>query len=506
MKGKQIFKLLFKTVKWGFIVFCVFLLSLFFREQALPANALTSLATSFLPTNLVFHADRVTFGFRHGIHIEHLRLYDRSNANEPLVKADRLAVSFFPRVVEIDALTYRRLPDSYYAPENIERNGALDVVLPTIPRFALILNRPDILSVTPTRVVTDVEVARDYIDFSRCHLDWPDQDARMELNGFCRVDLRTQEVVGDVRGQAKQRHIRPLLVALDVPVSLPYMDGFTDVPGPVIASCAWHVNLVNNDFDLDLDLHPPMGKYNTVPLASAEGKIHLHVYTRGTSLNYSHVFGPIVGQGLKGEPIEGTVRVNGLNGTNTVDVVAKSALPVAQLLKIGGFTGDYVDEEVVGDSSCTLFFHFPRTMTDTSTLNGHGHLEIRDGQILRLRGFKGLIELLAEKVPGVSWFTDTTQASGDYVIENGLVKSDNIYIEGTVFSLKMYGTFDSVRDVLDFTVRVQFTKKDSVAGKILHPLAWPFTKLLLEFRLTGSTTQPKWTYVSVIDRVMEVAK
>ena len=49
-------------------------------------------------------------------------------------------------------------------------------------------------------------------------------------------------------------------------------------------------------------------------------------------------------------------------------------------------------------------------------------------------------------------------------------------------------------------------KKDSLAGKILHPLTWPFTKLLLEFRLRGSPSEPEWKYVSVIDRVLEVAK
>ena len=70
----------------------------------------------------------------------------------------------------------------------------------------------------------------------------------------------------------------------------------------------------------------------------------------------------------------------------------------------------------------------------------------------------------------------------------------------------MYGTFDTVKTALDFTVRVQFTKKDSLVGKLLHPLTWPFTKLLLEFRLTGSPENPKWLYVSVIDRVMEAVK
>ena len=55
-------------------------------------------------------------------------------------------------------------------------------------------------------------------------------------------------------------------------------------------------------------------------------------------------------------------------------------------------------------------------------------------------------------------------------------------------------------------MRVQFTKRDSVMGKILHPLAWPFTKMLLEFRLVGSPSKPEWHYISVIDRVVEATK
>ena len=123
-----------------------------------------------------------------------------------------------------------------------------------------------------------------------------------------------------------------------------------------------------------------------------------------------------------------------------------------------------------------------------------------------LKGFRGLLKEMPSAAPAVSWFTDTTQASCDYTIENGILKTDNVYIEGSLFSIKMYGSLDTTVDKLDFTVRVQFTKKDSIVGKLLHPLTWPFTKLLLEFRLTGSAGEPKWKYISVVDRVLEVVK
>jgi hypothetical protein len=390
---------------------------------------------------------------------------------------------------------------------NHEKNERVEAVLPEIPRFTLVLLRPDILSVRPERVVADVEVTRDKVVADRIHLEWPDAGERMQIDGSCVIDLSRQEIAGSVEGQATQAHIRPMLEALDVPVSLPYFDGFTEVPCGVPSSCAWKVNLVNNDFDLDLGLHPTLGRYNGVAMKHADGNLHLHVYTRGDWLNYSHVFGPIRGTGAGGEEIEGTVKVSGTNGYNVVEVDAKSAMPVADLLRIGGFVGEYVGDDVTGSSMCNLEFRFPRAMTNNyEVLDGKGHVEVRDGRLMRMKGFKGLLALLADKVPGVSWFTDSTQASCDYVIESGVVKSDNIYIEGSVFSMKMFGSFDAVKDELDFTVRVQFTKKDSFMGKILHPLALPFTKMLLEFHLGGTTENPEWRYISMLDRVIEVAK
>ena len=505
---KRIFKIIYKTVKWGFIVFCLYLSSLFFRTECIPGSWVEKLGERFLPKSLVLHIGSLRFGFRDGLKVVDLRLYNgNEDTIEPMITLASGEVHPIAREIILTELKYPRLPHGYYEPGNTERNQEVDGELPLMPRWSLTLVRPEILGVAPRRVVADVEIADNRLSVSRIHLDWPDRDDRMSLDGFCNVDLEEQRIYGEVRGNAKQHHIRPLLVAVDVPVALPYMDGFTDVPGPVPAYCGWNVNLVNNDFDMDLDLKPNMGRYNFVPMKWAAGKIHLHVYTRDDCLNYHQTFGPITGENMKGKTLDGTVIVDSTNGYNTVSVKAKSAMPVIELLKIGGFTGEYVEDGVIGDSDCDICFRFPRTMDgDYDKLNGGGHLEIKNGQIMRMRGFKGLLELLADKVPGFSMLTDSTQASCDYVIENGVLESNNIYIEGTVFSIKMSGAFDCVKNALDFTVRVQFTKKDSLAGRILHPLTWPFTKLLLEFKLTGTSEEPKWRYISVLDRVMEATR
>ena len=83
-----------------------------------------------------------------------------------------------------------------------------------------------------------------------------------------------------------------------------------------------------------------------------------------------------------------------------------------------------------------------------------------------------------------------------------MLESDNIYIEGDVFTIKAWGKYDIVKDELDFTVRFQLLRNDSFLAKLVRPVTFPFTKLLLEFKVTGSVDEPQWQYISVIDRIL----
>lgn len=495
-----------KTVKWGFIAFLLYLGSLFFRTERIPGDWLSPVFTRWLPDGCSLHVDWVGYGFRSGVFLRGVRF----RVAEPLsmlISASSVELHPLRRELIIADLRCPRLHSGYYEPGNHERNARVECVFPNLPFFYLTLLRTDVLGVKAERVTAKVKCSEQVFELDDVRLDWPDRECQMSLEGEFRFDLWNQQITGSVEGTARQPNVRPFIEAVDIRSALPYIDAFTEVRGPVPAKCSWQVNLVNNDFDMDIELHPDLGKYNGVALKHADGNIHLHVYTRGDHLNYHQTFGPITGIGLKGEPLEGTVVVDGTNGMNTVSIEVKSLMAAADILKIGGFVGDYVGPEVAGDTLGRFEFRFPRAMTNNyEMMNGSGHIELRNAQAMRMKGFHGLIELLADKVPGFSILTDPTEATGDYVIENGVIKTDNFYIEGTVFSIKMYGSFDTVRENLDYTVRVQFTKKDSLVGKILHPLTWPFTKLLLEFRLSGSPDNPQWKYISVLDRVLEVAK
>ncbi|MGN0833159.1 MAG: hypothetical protein ACI4RD_05875 [Kiritimatiellia bacterium] len=505
----KIFRVAWKTVKWSFIVFCVYAVSLCFREERLPGAVVGAVARRLLPANLLLHVDSLSFGFRHGVRVRGLRLYDleRKDALRPVVSAASIAFNPLLRRLQVEELCYPRLPDGYYEEGNQDRNERLEVTFPDWGAFDVTLIRPNVLAVRPELLTCVAEVTPRRISFSRIRLDWPDRERKIGLSGSCLLDIDRQEVCGEVSGQATQAHIRPLLVAIDIPVALPYMDAFTEVPEPCPARCEWKVDLVRNDLDLLLDLHPTLGKYATVPMKRADGQIRIRNCTRDNSLNYVTTVGPIAALDAEGRRLEGTVVVVGTNGYNTVDVTAASAQPLADVLKIGGFAGEYVDDDVIGDSTCAMQFRFPRAMTNNyEVLNGSGRIAVKGGHLMRMRGFKGLVDAMPSIAPAVTWFSDSTQASCDYVITNGVLKTDNLYIEGTCFSIRMAGQFDAVRETIDFTAQVLFAQKDSVIGRVLHPLTWPFSKLLLEFRLTGSPESPRWNYVSVIDRVLETVK
>ena len=136
-------------------------------------------------------------------------------------------------------------------------------------------------------------------------------------------------------------------------------------------------------------------------------------------------------------------------------------------------------------------------------LNGRGSIKIRNGHLAQMNLFLGLTKMLAEYVPGVSLMVNQSQGSVDFTIANGVVKTENLLIEGNLFSIKADGTYDLVHDRLDFRLQVRFMKDESYVGKFLvRPITWIFTKSLLEFHLGGSLAEPEWSYITLLDKVL----
>ena len=615
---KKAVRFLVKTVKWIFIVFCVFLGSLFFREQRIPADWIVSAVSSHVPSNIVFKCDSASFGFRRGARMRGVRLYDRERMDpvKAVVSADSASVDFFLRRVRIVGLKIPRLHDGYYLPGNLERNGRLDVEIPNVPSFTLTLVRPDVLGIAPERAVATVRTNPRRVEFEDVRVSWPDIDRAMSVDGSVYIDFDEQRFHAVARGEARQSHIRPLLVTLDVPSAVSYMDAFTGVTEPVPVSASWDVTLVNNDLRMHLDLHPTLGRYNGVPMRRVDGELGLEVYTRGTNLNCVTTVGPLSALDPKGRTLDGRLAVVVTNDITRLEFDAKSGLALKDILSIAdclndgtldcvscetppeitvtgtlmpdparqaennlhgtvafkrgvffespvedvAFSYSYVGDTISFDNislrgkeggryTGRAKLHVPASDPDSASfsmafscrdgslgeiaevlgsdfggrhgvvnseveitgpistnlyphVNGRGKVRVTEGRLAQMKLFMGLTDYLAANVPGVASLVNQSQASVDYTITNGVFFSDNILIEGAVFSIKASGTYDIPADNLDFTVRLQLLKNDSFLGKLVHPVMFPFTKLLLEFKVTGSADDPKWDYISVLDRIL----
>ena len=599
-------------------VVVLFAVSLVFREQELPKSWVEALAERLSGEAVFFRCDGASIGFRRGLSVNGIEAYEQRGEGgiEKMASVRSLSLNPLKHELRVTGLRYRRLPESYYMPGFEERSAPLEANLPDLPEMRLVLDDVDVLGINAERVSAQLCVRRNLIALDEIHLEWPGGNRHMALDGFFRLDFAEQRAHGEVRGLATQPHIRPLLVALDVPSAFPYFDAFTEVPAPVTSYGEFDVNLINNDFHMRLDLRPELGKYNAVPMSRAQGVLDLSTQIRDTNCFVRLKVELPMALDTKGRQLYGSLGVNLTNEFVRVDFNAVSKLAFNDIMRIvdviepetlallvdcetapeitaighigtcaedsgwnalagsgrlwrgsimdfkvrnlsfdyefdretlsfqnvratGKCGGDVQGEAKIfmpgfDEDKMTFAIHFDHKggmlneLADIfgvdlagrdgkldasvqlegaigtnvlSTLNGSGSINVRDGHLLQMKLFAGLTEQLADWVPGVGYIVNQSQASADFTVSNGVFRTENFFIEGGLVSIKGWGTYDAAGDELDMTVRVQFLRNESLLGTIVHPVTWPFTKLLLEFRATGSIDDPKWQYISVLDRI-----
>jgi len=620
----------------------LFLIAVTCFEQSLPDFLLTHLLEKASSESLLWCADEVSFRFPRGIRVRGLRLLDRTAAQaRPILSADeidvRLTFSRLPwslerlvKHVTVRRFRYSRLPEGYYIPDSIEfpgrpdfkeKNEPLEFSFPHFKAFGVTLEEPDILAIRPRRVeIGRVESNGTRLKLDEITLHWADRDVPMSLDGDLLVDANLQCVRGQVHGQARQAHIRPMLCAIDITNALPYIDGFTGVTAPVDAGCRFDVNLRNNDLGIHLDLHPSGGAYHGVPLKRADGPVDVRVFVRDTYQNARITVGPLVAEMPDGGSMRGSVVYENTNDVGYVafDVISSTslsnALAIADVMRDGtldclqptstpkitlnGLLAVDPHHAATNDLRGTLafargtFFTIPllnayvafhvkgtdvtfsharaaaphggtlsgdglirvpefrqdlasfrthvrmaevpladlaevfdlelgdrRGAVDAefdlagpldgnlvARLSGNGRVKISQGHLSRLPVFMGLTDYLAKNVPGIGRFVDQSDAELTYSITNGTIAIPDLKIDGDVFSLRGSGSYDMRADKLDFTVRGQFFKNESLLEKITSPINWTFSKLLMEFKVFCPLARPDWKYVNILNRLMDGAE
>ena len=155
-----------------------------------------------------------------------------------------------------------------------------------------------------------------------------------------------------------------------------------------------------------------------------------------------------------------------------------------------------------GKVSGAVEFDGPLSTALVSRVNGKVSVSLRDGHLARLKLFAGLTDYLAKNIPGVSTLVDQSNAKMEGTISNGVIKASKMLVSGGVFTITGSGTYSMPEDKLDITARVRIFKNNSIIGRLANPITWTFSKLLMEFKVYGSIDDPKWEYVSVIERLL----
>ena len=338
------------------------LVAVTFFEQPVPKSLLARLTDSISDDEWLVSVDSASFRLAYGLKMRGLHVFDRRKpASKPVISADlidlELNLANFPwstqtilRHVTITGLDYPRLGDDYYIPDSIEIPGqpdfrekdeAVHLSLPNIAPFGLTLIQPHILGVRPKFVeIPHVSLTVGSLSARDIHLQWNDSDALMTLDGECALDLDAQLVRGEVHGLARQHNIRPLLEALEITNSYAFIDSFTQVTAPVKASCAFDVNLRNNDLHILLDLHPTGGCYNNVPLKNADGQVDIRVFVRDTYQNARIVVGPISANLADGHAMSGTVVYENTNDIGYVSFDVTSSTSLSNALAVADVMND----------------------------------------------------------------------------------------------------------------------------------------------------------------------
>ena len=356
-RAAKIFRWFGKTVKWCFIVFLVFLGSLFFREQRFPGVLVRRLERSLSSPMLRVSIGETAFSFRSGLAFRQLALFSPLGRIErkPFAAAEEVRLDFLARRLVVVGAVCPFLHAGYYNPGYGDHSSGAEsaaFAFPRLPRFELVLEHPAILGIEAERVTGEVVVERTRAEVRRIHIDWPErEEGKLALDGFCTVDLAAHRVVGEVRGEAVQPQIRPLMEVLDIPVAMPYFDAFTAVEGPVRASCGWDVDLSSCDYTLDLDLHPQGGRYNGVPLKRVDGKVKVMIdFEPGVMLSEVTV-GPLVALDRRGGTLAGELVTHCVSTSETVriDFDAESTFGQNDLLDVIGYLNDGILDDLCCD-------------------------------------------------------------------------------------------------------------------------------------------------------------
>jgi hypothetical protein len=136
---------------------------------------------------------------------------------------------------------------------------------------------------------------------------------------------------------------------------------------------------------------------------------------------------------------------------------------------------------------------------DWRTIQGSGHVSLHDGLIWEIPIFGIFSPVLDAIVPGLG-SSRASQGSATFVINNGVIQSDDLEIRASAMRLQYRGAVD-LESRVDARVEAELLRDTWVIGRLVSLVLWPVSKLF-EYRVSGTLQQPRSEPVFFIPKLV----
>jgi hypothetical protein len=135
---------------------------------------------------------------------------------------------------------------------------------------------------------------------------------------------------------------------------------------------------------------------------------------------------------------------------------------------------------------------------DWRSWQGGGNADLKDGLIWEIPTFGIFSPVLNTISPGLG-NSPANAATGTFLINNGVVRSDDLEIRSPAMRLEYHGSVD-LQGQVNARVEAELLRDVWLFGPLVSTVFWPVTKIF-EYKLTGSLSQPKTDQVFFVGKM-----
>lgn len=144
--------------------------------------------------------------------------------------------------------------------------------------------------------------------------------------------------------------------------------------------------------------------------------------------------------------------------------------------------------------------------TFPQSLQAEYDLTVNGGLIRRLPLFAGLTDLLADHIPGVSSFTDSSSARLVGTADAGVFRIPRFSLDGDLLSIEGPAVYDLPNDRLTATVNAGNFKQDTLMGDLTRWATVPVNRFLWRVHVEGPIANPAWRITTILNTVLDKAR